>query len=149
MSAHKGFTLVELMVVIAIIGILSTVGVIVYSTAQQNGRDSRRIQDVQEIQKAVEQYYTSNSSLPVASGTVNADSLAVLNSYFQASVVPKDPQAASYKYSGGGSCASPKYIVCGKMENCSNNKCNRTALPADGCDTVTNAGTLLYYCVGP
>ncbi len=53
----KGFTLLELLVTISIIGILMAIGSVSFSTAQKRGRDSRRQGDLAAIQKAMEQCY--------------------------------------------------------------------------------------------
>lgn len=63
-SPKKGFTLIELMVAIAIIAILATVGMVVYSTAQKSGRISKRIQDLEALKTALEVYKTSTGSYP-------------------------------------------------------------------------------------
>ncbi|MCM8787804.1 MAG: prepilin-type N-terminal cleavage/methylation domain-containing protein [Candidatus Omnitrophica bacterium] len=57
----KGFTLLELLVVISIIGILIAVGVASYSTAQKKSRDSRRKSDLKAIQNAMEECYSINN----------------------------------------------------------------------------------------
>lgn len=59
---YMGFTLLELLVVISIIGILIAIGSASYSTAQKKGRDSRRQADLKAAQNAFEQYYSVNSS---------------------------------------------------------------------------------------
>jgi prepilin-type N-terminal cleavage/methylation domain-containing protein len=163
-TSHSGFTLIELMVVVAIIAIMAAVGAIVYSQAQQNGRDSKRVQDVQESQKAVEQYNSINGSYPNngSSAYIGHPDDAALNlvSYFQGNKVPLDPNSSSgttYSYIAGGSCAGgalPHYIVCAKLENCGGSKCNHggalTSGNIDGCQTPNDAVTpTKYYCVAP
>lgn len=64
----KGFTLVELLVVITIIGILSGMGVVVYSRAQAKARDGRRRADLTNLQQAVEMHYADNLSYPSTGG---------------------------------------------------------------------------------
>lgn len=54
MSVQRGFTLVELMVVITIIAILSVVGVTVFSGVQKSARDTKRRVDIDAIAKALE-----------------------------------------------------------------------------------------------
>lgn len=54
----KAFSLFELLVSISIIGILVALVSISYSSAQKKARDARRVQDLSNIQKAAEQYYS-------------------------------------------------------------------------------------------
>lgn len=49
-----GFTLIELMVVIAIISILAVIAITLFSGAQRNGRDARRRSDIQAMASALE-----------------------------------------------------------------------------------------------
>jgi general secretion pathway protein G len=70
MRSHKqGFTLIELLVVIAIIGLLSSVIFASLGTARAKSRDARRVQDLRNIQKALELYYTHNGKYPSTGGT--------------------------------------------------------------------------------
>jgi len=57
----KGFTLIELLVVITIIAVLAAVGLVSYQNAGKRSRDARRIEDLKEIQKGLEQYYSRES----------------------------------------------------------------------------------------
>lgn len=60
----QGFTLFELLVSISIIAILTVVAIVSYSNAQKKARDARRIQDVDAVGKALEQYYADNTKYP-------------------------------------------------------------------------------------
>ena len=53
----SGFTLVELMIVIAIIAVLSVVGVTVFSGIQKDARDARRKADIDAVSSAMEANY--------------------------------------------------------------------------------------------
>lgn len=53
-ARKKGFTLIELMVVIAIISILSTIGFSIYSGAQMRARDAKRLSELKAIASALE-----------------------------------------------------------------------------------------------
>ena len=60
----SGFTVVELLVVIVIIGILSTVGFVSFYSIQANVRDSERSSRVKIISEALEKYYDKNGEYP-------------------------------------------------------------------------------------
>ena len=61
----KGFTLIELLVVVAIIGMLSSVVLASLNTARASSRDSKRIQDIQQMRTALELYYQANGRYPI------------------------------------------------------------------------------------
>ena len=56
-NEKKSFTIIELLVIISIIGLLSSV-VLVYVQGQiEKARDARRISDMDQIQKGLEIYF--------------------------------------------------------------------------------------------
>jgi len=61
---NKGFTLVEMLIVVAIIGILSSMVIVGLGSARAKARDSRRISDIRQIQNALEIYYSENRNYP-------------------------------------------------------------------------------------
>ncbi len=63
-SKNTGFTLIELMVVIAIIAILSIIGFAIFSNAQKKSRDSVRKQHLDQIVKVLENYRAINGKYP-------------------------------------------------------------------------------------
>ncbi len=55
---HKGFTLLELLVVIGIIVTLVGIGTVSFSAAQMKARNAKRKADLETLYKALEQYYS-------------------------------------------------------------------------------------------
>ncbi|MDO8336461.1 MAG: prepilin-type N-terminal cleavage/methylation domain-containing protein [Candidatus Saccharibacteria bacterium] len=60
----RGFTIVELLIVIVIIGILAALIIVAYNGIQSRARDTDRIVKVKAIAKAIEQYYVDKGYYP-------------------------------------------------------------------------------------
>lgn len=61
---QPGFTIVELLIVIVVIGILAAIVIVAYSGIQDKARTTARIVDLKNIQKVIELYYAQNGSYP-------------------------------------------------------------------------------------
>src|SRR5690348_11775776 len=61
----KAFTLIELLLVIAIIGLIATVSIAAVGGARAKGRDEKRVTDLKQIQKALELSFEPGSGYPV------------------------------------------------------------------------------------
>lgn len=59
----KGFTIVELLIVIVVIALLAAITVVAYNGMQQRARDGKRAQDLASIQKALLLYNASNGGV--------------------------------------------------------------------------------------
>jgi prepilin-type N-terminal cleavage/methylation domain-containing protein len=136
--SDNGFTLIELLVAIAIVAIISTIGMVMYSQAQKTARDGKRIGDLQEIQKALEQYYAINQKYPGSNGDAGSYPTSV-NTFFASGVAPKDPATAAPNYSYYACSNNNRYDLCATLESCGS-KCNFNSAP-DGC-TAAPAGAV-------
>lgn len=128
----SGFTLLELLVVIGIIGIIMALATVAYSTTQVSGRNARRKQDLVAIQNALEQYYSVNSFR-------YPDGSCKVASTYMRSAWPVDP-GSDVDYSGTDICTSTSYCIFGQMEgtNPTSGNCGANCNFASGRD---------YYCV--
>ena len=61
---QRGFTLVELIIVIAVISALTAIAVVAYTNVQKQARDNERSVDVAAIMDALERYYDRNGEYP-------------------------------------------------------------------------------------
>lgn len=111
-SKFRGFTIIELLVVIVVIGILSTVATVSYRGIQRDARDSERETDVQIIVAALERYYDENGYYPGGSNVYTTVGTAAffknnLNIPVQALTVPS---ATSPTIDYADSCESDSAI---------------------------------------
>ena len=66
----KGFTIVELLIVIVVIAILAAITVVAYNGVQQRARDAERNIEMGTIEKALSLYFIDNGSYPTCSNTL-------------------------------------------------------------------------------
>lgn len=133
----NGFSLVELLVVVSIIGILIAVAAAAYSTAQKRGRDAKRRGDVKAIQSAFEQYYADNDSSYADAGTDNVCTLEIAAS--MPGGLPVDPKGDAYFCTND----ADDYCVCTTALDSGNGNSAAQSCAALGAPVSTND----YYCV--
>lgn len=63
-KARAGFTVIELLIVIAIIAILALLVLNNFRGAQAKARDTARTNDVNNVHTKLEEYYNENSAYP-------------------------------------------------------------------------------------
>jgi prepilin-type N-terminal cleavage/methylation domain-containing protein len=61
---ESGFTIIELLIVIAIIGILATLVLTNFQGAQAKGRDTVRTSDINSVYQKLEEFYNENGGYP-------------------------------------------------------------------------------------
>ena len=82
-SNSRGFTLIELIVVVTIIGILAGIAISNVRFAQQKAREAALKDDLHEMRKAIDDYYADKQKYP--------DSLQALTTDKYLRNLPKDP----------------------------------------------------------
>ena len=109
-AAEQGFTLVELMVVIVIIGLLATIVAINVIPATDTARIEKAKADISTIEQALEQYRLDNLTYPSASDGLQAlvsppPGLAQPQRYRRGGYIkklPEDPWGRAYVYAVPG-----------------------------------------------
>ncbi|KUK79566.1 MAG: fimbrial protein pilin [Microgenomates bacterium 39_7] len=128
-SKKRGFTLLELLVVISIIGILLALGVVAFTTAQRKSRDAKRRADIKSMQDGFEQYYAGNNGYGTCAAMQTSD-----NFPGGPPVDPKD--AAPYVYNCTAPHSSFDYCICARLEagggNATGNDCAGYGSTSDG-----------------
>lgn len=89
MKLQTGFTIIELLMVISIIGILVTVAFTSFTGIQQDARDARRREDIDSLNTAIQKYRNDLGTYPVAADYTELISILQTGDYISA--VPKDP----------------------------------------------------------
>lgn len=117
----RGFTLLELLVVMSVIGVLIGIATINYAAAQQRARDVRRKGDLKNLQDAAEQYYSVCSfSYPYVTGPIPTTVFCINPSVAVAPTIPKDPNGTNYICT---TCSSSAYEICVTLEQNSTSYC--------------------------
>lgn len=137
-----GFTLVELLIVVGIIGILATLLMANFIGVRQRARDAQRKSDVRQIQSALELYRSDIGSYPASLYSVNCPTSSSLtggtpvNTYMQK--IPCDPSGSSYYNSGNyryTQLSSTSYSLGGCLENTADTQGTATSPGGTGCST--------------
>jgi general secretion pathway protein G len=82
-AAQRGFTLIELIVVVTIIGILAGIAVANVKTAQSKAREAALKDDLREMRGAIDNFYADKQRYP--------QSLSELKEQHYLRAIPKDP----------------------------------------------------------
>lgn len=142
----KGFTLVELLIVMAIIGLLSIAAIAGGSYAIKQGRTSRKRKEVDQVATLLQAYYNEKLSYP-APETVktNVDTLVSsttkLGTYSEGYKFDNKPCTASGCYAYDTSDSNTKYALCTQLD---------PGTPASQYNTTSGTGAAqkLCYCIG-
>ena len=133
---QKAFTLVELVIVLAIIGILTAVILGSLSAAQQKAQDQRRQSDLKEIQIDLAQFYQYYGSYP----TTTPLSTSNLANFVAggATNLPTDPITHQSYYYAPTLTSGSAYTYClgAKLS---------LAVPPDNVASCGNDGGLINY----
>ncbi|RYD50381.1 MAG: prepilin-type N-terminal cleavage/methylation domain-containing protein [Sphingobacteriales bacterium] len=90
MRNTRGFTIVELLIVIVVIGILAAITIVAFNGIQDRAKFAQKRSDLTTIDKAVKMYYADNGNYPpIASGGYTYQRGASTDNDFIPGLVPK------------------------------------------------------------
>ena len=114
LQTNKGFTLIEMLIVIAIISILASVFLVGLRGFRGGAYDSRRIADLQKMQSYLELYYTKNRAYPNVSSWVSLQT-ELVNANLGITSIPNDPLSTQTYYYGVESSDRQGYVLGSKF----------------------------------
>lgn len=137
-NQQTGFTLMELLIAVAVIGVLSSGAFIGFEKIKASARDDTRISDLAIIKTAIHLYYLDNNSYPVPGFriTIGGNNSIHYRNFLSAMepqyinplpidpLCPKEgPDGEKYCYVYRAKTGQDAYAVCAKMENKSGFAC--------------------------
>lgn len=151
-SRTQGFTLVEILMVVAIIAVLASMAVFSFTNVRQRTVDKRREADLIQIQSALEQYRSVNdaypTSFPAGDPGMNFGSGSLTDSdnnmYLQN--LPQDPEypVKSYVYQSSG---TDDFTLKSDLSEPRPTPCAEPTV-VDQCGR-SGSGFNCNYCIGP
>jgi general secretion pathway protein G len=133
---QKGFTIVELLIVIVVIGILATLVIVTFSGIQQKARNTKRQTDINAIDGTVEAYYASNGYYPTLAN-MNDSTFRTANLKGFDPAALQDPKGSAQTLAAATSASQYGYVA--TPSGCDNSATQCTAFTVTA--TLEGGGT--------
>lgn len=138
---ERGFTLIEMLIVVAIIAILASIVIVGVAPAQQSGRDARRVSDLQNIRNGLQLYYNKCGFYPgsssCAAGSAGSNWTAFRQTLVDSNIgisslsgIPADP-SSNRSYAYAYSANNTGYLLAASLENNTNSVFNGYLAPSN------------------
>ena len=154
MQQRSGFTLIEVLIVVFIIGLLASVVLVGLGAFRQRGRDARRVADLRSAQNALELYYAKNNQYPKVTGSGSQTwtdlETAIKDANIGINNIPKDPLGgnATYEYASEDTESPQSYVLKAALEDKNNQVLKDDIDDSDvfglDCGSEDNDA---YYCI--
>jgi prepilin-type N-terminal cleavage/methylation domain-containing protein len=162
---RKGFTLIEILIVVAIIAILASIVLVGLGPTQQSGRDARRLSDLHEVQNGLALYYnacgyypgkdnktpcTGYSNIGKTNGSAYVSLISTLTGFTTLGInsVPDDP-TAGHHYTYSVTTTGSSYVLSATLENPNNSVFNSYTPPANVASATNGDGAEACAAAGP
>jgi general secretion pathway protein G len=127
-----GFTIVELLIVIVVIGILATLVIVTFTGIQQRARNTKRQTDINAIASHIEAYFADNAKYPTLTD-LNSSTFRSANLKGLDPEALKDPKGSAQTLVATPAASSYAYAVTDDSGNACDNSttdCTKYTLTA-------------------
>ena len=150
--AQKGFTLIELMIVVAIIGILAAVAIPMFMDSMKKAKKSEALIQLNKIGKSAKEHYITNSSFPTDAAPLTPSTACSTGPGGNCTVTPADwavtgwqaldfqmdePFKFQYQYTGAASTFTA--LAVGDLDN------DNTMITYTAAGTATGGNPAVTY----
>jgi general secretion pathway protein G len=136
LKKQSGFTLLELLIVIVIIGILALLIIPNITSAPKKARDTKRKTDITTVRKGLEEYFVNNNVYPNALSDLTTGSAPIVKT------LPTDPKnTGAFVYTYTPANTNTTYTISACLENDQDNGDN---VIAPGSSNNTSCTTKVF-----
>lgn len=96
---NKGFTLIEILIVVAIIGILASIVLVGLNPSKKAANDARRLSDLKQVQNALELFYHKCGYYPAPGASETGSSCSDFTTHLLG-INPDDPTQETQTWTG-------------------------------------------------